>query len=245
MADTAIVESGKQAVQQPTKRVTDYSLGIFGTSDNFIMAMQMAKALASSTIVPQTFQKNEANCLIAIEQAQRLRVSPMMVMQNLHVIQGRPSWSSKFLIAAINNSGKFDMELQFEETQDKDGKPFSCTAWTTKNGRKVNGMTVDMDMAKEEGWLSKNGSKWKTMPQLMLRYRAASFFSSPNCPELTMGLYTREEMQDDDFKEYPIENMKEQVQQEIAENANSQVFEEPNEQNKEANKDALPPFMSA
>ena len=168
-----------------------------------------------------------------------------MVMQNLHVIQGRPSWSSKFLIAAINNSGKFDMELQFEETQDKDGKPFSCTAWTTKNGRKVNGMTVDMDMAKEEGWLSKNGSKWKTMPQLMLRYRAASFFSSLNCPELTMGLYTREEMQDDDFKEYPIENMKEQVQQEIAENANSQVFEEPNEQNKEANKDALPPFMSA
>lgn len=245
MADTAIVESGKQAVQQSTKRVTDYSLGIFGTSDNFIMAMQMAKALASSTIVPQTFQKNEANCLIAIEQAQRLRVSPMMVMQNLHVIQGRPSWSSKFLIAAINNSGKFDMELQFEETQDKDGKPFSCTAWTTKNGRKVNGMTVDMDIAKEEGWLSKNGSKWKTMPQLMLRYRAALFFSSLNCPELTMGLYTREEMQDDDFKEYPIENMQEQVQQEIAENANSQVFEEPNEQNKEANKDALPPFMSA
>ena len=49
MADTAIVESGKQAVQQPTKRVTDYSLGIFGTSDNFIMAMQMAKALAEST----------------------------------------------------------------------------------------------------------------------------------------------------------------------------------------------------
>lgn len=245
MADTAIVESGKQAVQQSTKRVTDYSLGIFGTSDNFIMAMQMAKALASSTIVPQTFQKNDANCLIAIEQAQRLRVSPMMVMQNLHVIQGRPSWSSKFLIAAINNSGKFDMELQFEETQDKDGKPFSCTAWTTKNGRKVNGMTVDMNMAKEEGWLSKNGSKWKTMPQLMLRYRAASFFSSLNCPELTMGLHTREEMQDNDFKEYPIENMQEQVQQEVAENANSQVFEEPNEQNKEANKDALPPFMSA
>lgn len=209
------------------------------------MAMQMAKALASSTIVPQTFQKNDANCLIAIEQAQRLRVSPMMVMQNLHVIQGRPSWSSKFLIAAINNSGKFDMELQFEETQDKDGKPFSCTAWTTKNGRKVNGMTVDMNMVKEEGWLSKNGSKWKTMPQLMLRYRAASFFSSLNCPELTMGLHTREEMQDNDFKEYPIENMQEQVQQEISENANSQVFEEPNEQNKEANKDALPPFMSA
>lgn len=173
---------------------------------------------------PSTFQKNDANCLIAIEQAQRLKVSPLMVMQNLYVIQGRPSWSSKFLIAAINNSGKFDMELQFEETKDKDGKPYSCLAWTTKNGRRVEGMTVDMEMAKAEGWLGKNGSKWKTMPQLMLRYRAASFFSSLNCPELTMGLYTKEEMQDNDFKEYPMEDLQEQIKRDISENANSEEF---------------------
>ena len=218
----AVTEEKKEASRN---KVTDYSLGIFGTSDNFIMAMQMAKALSSSTIVPQTFQRNEANCLIAIEQAQRLHVSPLMVMQNLNVIQGRPSWSSKFLIAAINNSGKFDTELQFEEKKDKDGKPFSCTAWVMKNGRKVEGMTVDMDMARAEGWLGKNGSKWKTMPQLMLRYRAASFFSSLNCPELTMGLYTKEEIIDGDFKEYKIEDVQEQAHEEIVQNANSVDFE--------------------
>lgn len=218
------VSEEKKEVAHSNNKVTDYSLGIFGTSDNFIMAMQMAKALASSTIVPQTFQKNDANCLIAIEQAQRLRVSPLMVMQNLYVIQGRPSWSSKFLIAAINNSEKFDMELQFDEAKDKNGKPFSCTAWTMKNGRRVEGMEVNMDMVKDEGWLGKNGSKWKTMPQLMLRYRAASFFSSLNCPELTMGLYTKEEMQDNDFKEYPMEDLQEQVKRDIAENANSEDF---------------------
>lgn len=223
--NTAVAKTEeKTEVAHSNNKVTDYSLGIFGTSDNFIMAMQMAKALASSTIVPATFQKNDANCLIAIEQAQRLRVSPLMVMQNLYVIQGRPSWSSKFLIAAINNSGKFDMELQFEETRDKDGKPYSCLAWTTKNGRRVEGMNVDMEMAEAEGWLGKNGSKWKTMPQLMLRYRAASFFSSLNCPELTMGLYTKEEMQDNDFKEYPMEDLQEQVKRDIAENANSEDF---------------------
>lgn len=223
--NTAVAKAEeKKEIAHSTNKVTDYSLGIFGTSDNFIMAMQMAKALSSSTIVPSTFQKNDANCLIAIEQAQRLKVSPLMVMQNLYVIQGRPSWSSKFLIAAINNSGKFDMELQFEETKDKDGKPYSCLAWTTKNGRRVEGMTVDMEMAKAEGWLSKNGSKWKTMPQLMLRYRAASFFSSLNCPELTMGLYTKEEIQDNDFKEYPMEDLQEQVKRDIAENANSEDF---------------------
>ena len=221
--EVAVAEEKKE-VAHSNNKVTDYSLGIFGTSDNFIMAMQMAKALSSSTIVPSTFQKNDANCLIAIEQAQRLKVSPLMVMQNLYVIQGRPSWSSKFLIAAINNSGKFDMELQFDETKDKDGKPFSCTAWTMKNGRRVEGMEVNMDIAKAEGWLGKNGSKWKTMPQLMLRYRAASFFSSLNCPELTMGLYTKEEMQDNDFKEYPMEDLQEQVKRDIAENANSEDF---------------------
>lgn len=221
-----IPEDKKELATQTRNKVTDFSLGIFGTSDNFDMAQRMAKALATSTIVPSTYQNSTANCLIAIEQAQRLNISPLMVMQNLYVIQGRPSWSSKFLIAAINNSGKYDMELQFEETKDKEGKPYSCTAWTTKNGRRVDGMTVDMEMAKSEGWLAKNGSKWKTMPQLMLRYRAASFFASLNCPELTLGLYTREEIIDGDFREYQSEDITEQTQREIREAANSVVWED-------------------
>lgn len=223
--NTQLVEKKEQTAVQQANKVTDYSLGIFGTSDNFIMAMQMAKALSESTIVPQTYQKNPSNCLIAIEQAQRMNISPLMVMQNLYPIQGKPSWSSKFLIASINASRKFDMELQYDETKDKDGKPYSCVAWTMKNGRRIEGMEVNMQMAKDEGWLGKNGSKWKTMPQLMLRYRAASFFSSLNCPELTMGIYTKEEIEDNDFNEYPMEDLQAQVQKDIAENANSQEFE--------------------
>lgn len=215
--------------QVSRNKVTDFSLGIFGTSDNFIMANQMAKALSSSTIVPREYQGNVSNCLVAIEQANRLKVSPLMVMQNLYVIQGRPSWSSKFLIAAINGSGKFDMELQYEETKDKDGKPYSCLAWTTKNGRRVEGMTVDMQMAKDEGWLTKNGSKWRTMPALMLRYRAASFFSSLNCPELTLGLYTKEEAETID--DYDAIDVEAQVQHDIETHANQQEFivEEPSQ----------------
>ena len=223
--NTQLAEKKEQTSVQQTNKVTDYSLGIFGTSDNFIMAMQMAKALSESTIVPQTYQKNPSNCLIAIEQAQRMNISPLMVMQNLYPIQGKPSWSSKFLIASINASRKFDMELQYDETKDKDGKPYSCVAWTMKNGRRIEGMEVNMQMAKDEGWLGKNGSKWKTMPQLMLRYRAASFFSSLNCPELTMGIYTKEEIEDNDFNEYNMEDLQAQVQKDIAENANSQEFE--------------------
>ena len=223
--EVAVKDNTQLSAQKSNNKVTDYSLGIFGTSDNFIMAMQMAKALSESTIVPQTYQKNPSNCLIAIEQAQRMNISPLMVMQNLYPIQGKPSWSSKFLIASINASRKFDMELQYDETKDKDGKPYSCVAWTMKNGRRIEGMEVNMQMAKDEGWLGKNGSKWKTMPQLMLRYRAASFFSSLNCPELTMGIYTKEEIEDGDFKEYPLETMQEQVEKEISNCANSEDFE--------------------
>ena len=236
--NTQLAEKKEQTAVQQANKVTDYSLGIFGTSDNFIMAMQMAKALSESTIVPQTYQKNPSNCLIAIEQAQRMNISPLMVMQNLYPIQGKPSWSSKFLIASINASRKFDMELQYDETKDKDGKPYSCVAWTMKNGRRIEGMEVNMQMAKDEGWLGKNGSKWKTMPQLMLRYRAASFFSSLNCPELTMGIYTKEEIEDNDFNEYPMEDLQTQVQKDIAYNANSQEFEP-----EEVTESAEPEFM--
>ena len=108
-----------QVATKSNNKVTDFSLGIFGTSDNFIMAGQMAKALSQSTIVPKDYQGNEANAMVAIEIATRLHTSPIMVMQNLHVIQGRPSWSAQYLIAMVNGSGKYDIELQFDEKFDK------------------------------------------------------------------------------------------------------------------------------
>lgn len=210
--------------RESRNKVTDYSLGIFGTSDNFIMAMQMAKALSASTLVPREYQGNESNCLIAIDMSQRFGASPFEVMRNLDVIQGRPSWKASALIGMINASNKFDMELQFEEVTDKDGKPFSCRCWTTKQGRRVDGPIIDMNMAIAEKWVDKNGSKWKTMPQVMLRYRAASFFSRMNCPEISMGLYTSDEIIEGDFREYPIENVQEQVAREISQNANKEEF---------------------
>jgi len=53
-----------------------------------------------------------------------------------------------------------------------------------------------MDMAVAEGWFGKAGSKWQTMPEVMLRYRAASFFGKLYAPELLMGIQTAEEIHD-------------------------------------------------
>lgn len=215
MANTAIMA-----------RPDNTAMSIFSNSQSWELACKMAGSLAKSTIVPKDFQNNANNALIAIELANRLQTSPLMVMQNLYVVYGRPSWSAQYVIAMINGSGKYDMELQFDEKVDKAGKPFSCQCWTEKAGRKVTGPVIDMDMAKAEGWIEKNGSKWKTMPQIMLRYRAASFFGRMNCPELTMGIYTREEVVEIGEDDYTVQDVEVKVAQDIAENANSEVFEE-------------------
>lgn len=230
----------------PVKYDTDFSKGIFGSSDNFKMATQMAQAFANSTLVPREYQGNFANGLVAIDMANRLQISPLAVMQNLDVIQGRPAWRATFLIGMINGSGKYDIELQFDEKNDKNGNPFSCTCWTTKNGRRVTGITVDMNMANAEGWTSKSGSKWKTMPQVMLRYRAASFFCRMNCPEIASGIYTREEvveMASDDYKVYDLE---EKVKEDLK-NANQVEFTVDAEVVDKTNSPTtdLPEFMSA
>jgi hypothetical protein len=159
---------------------------------SFEMAQRQAKALSASDLVPQQYRGNVANTLVALEIANRIGASPLMVMQNLNIIHGRPSWGSSFIIAAINGSGKFTA-LRFVGDLSK-GIKAVCQEKAT--GELLEGPTVTMDMAKAEGWLDKAGSKWKTMPELMMRYRAAAFFGRLYAPEITMGMHSTEEVVD-------------------------------------------------
>jgi hypothetical protein len=157
----------------------------------FEHAQRIAKLLSSSDLVPNQYKGNIANTMVALEMAHRMNASPLMVMQNLHIIHGRPSWGSSFIIASLNSCGRFGT-LRFEST------PTSCKAVTMdkQSGAILEGPTVTMEMAKLEGWLDKPGSKWKTMPELMLKYRAAAFFGRLYAPEIMMGLYSADEIQD-------------------------------------------------
>jgi len=160
-------------------------------------AQRMAKSLASSTLVPPQFQGQAgfANCLVALEIAHRMRMSPFVVVQNLHIIHGRPSWSSQFIIGLINGCGRFS-PLRYEMTGK--GDTLACTAVATElsTGEELRGPEVSMSMAKREGWATKSGSKWATMPELMCRYRAAAFFGRIYIPELLVGIQTQEEVLD-------------------------------------------------
>jgi hypothetical protein len=161
-------------------------------------AMQRAAALLSaSSLVPEVYRGDIANCVIALNMAQRLGADPLMVMQNLYLVHGRPAWSASFLIASVNSCGRF-APLRFRWTGERGQDSWGCIAYTNERGSDavLEGSEITVGMAKAEGWYGKNGSKWKTMPQQMLMYRSASFWARAYAPELTMGLQTRDEVED-------------------------------------------------
>jgi len=164
----------------------------------FALAQRKASAYAQSTLVPKDYRDNVANVLIAMEIANRIGANELMVMQNLYIVQGRPSWSSSFLIATVNACGRFT-PLRFEtQGADPEDTNYRVRAYADDKatGERCNGPWITWAMVKAEGWLSKNGSKWKTLPELMFMYRSAGFWSRVYAPEVSMGIHTADESED-------------------------------------------------
>jgi hypothetical protein len=172
-------------------------VGIFEDPDQFKHAQRVAGMLVTSSMVPEHFRgpANLGNAVIAVDMAFRLKLNPLMVMQNLFVIHGKPGMAAQLVIAIVNGSKQFS-PLQYRMSGEGDTRSCLALAKHTESGEMLEGPPVDIALAKREGWMSKNGSKWQTMPDLMLRYRAASWWSRLYAPELTMGLQTIEELQD-------------------------------------------------
>lgn len=283
------MEEKKNLPSQSTSVVTSVN---FFDPQQFDTAQRMSKLFASSMLVPDTYQTDKialdlvnkkhldpkvaqlqasmtavANCMIALDIATRIGASPLMVMQNLVIIYGRPSWSSKFLIATVNTCGRFEpLKFRFTEkgnlgkfniteyewspsarskqpvTREFDGtkiQNIECVAYTSPKGSKdvLESSPISIRMAVDEGWYTKNGSKWRTMPKQMLMYRAASFWTSAYAPELSMGMRTVEEEQDI----IDITDTAQEVKAEVAQHANGEAigFDE------DAPADASSPAQSA
>lgn len=227
------------------------------TTLNFFDPVQMesvqraATMFATSDLVPDQYkiggktnnpkEKAIANCVIAMNMASRMNADVLMIMQNLVIIYGRPSWSSTFLISSVNSSGRFEL-LKYKFTNrgkvgkfgDKDYSTLDnieCVAYTKMRGADevLESSPISIEMAIKEGWYTKNGSKWQTMPQQMLMYRSASFWVRAYAPEISMGMHTVEEVQDSNTIDAEFVVVDQKVENEISQNANKQAFamEEP------------------
>lgn len=174
-------------------------LSLWNDGNAFELGQRMAKALMSSSIVPTAYQgpQNLGSCLIALDVARRMNLSPLVCMQNLNVIKGKPSWGASFLIARVNMSGKYKTPIRYEWSGSEGKDDWGCRAWVIdQDGERINGTKVTIAMAKAEGWYDKN-AKWQNMPEPMLTYRAASFFVRANCPEQMIGMTTTTEEYED------------------------------------------------
>ena len=174
--------------------------------DMFINSELVPKIYQNQGKTPESRKKAIANCMIALETAQRIGASPLMVMQNMYIVYGQPAWSSKFLIATVNSCGRFNsLKYKWENLgkikingSGNETENWQCIAYTTEKGRneELQSIPVTVEMAIKEGWYTKNGSKWQTMPKLMLQYRAATLWTRVYAPELSMGLKTDDEIMD-------------------------------------------------
>jgi hypothetical protein len=246
-------------------RQQNFTLNFFD-KDQLEAIQRGAKMLAMSDLVPDMYKVSEknpiekamANCIIALEMSQRIGASPLMVMQHMIVIYGKPSWSSTFLIATINTCGRFE-PLKFKFTnKGKLGKVdyvdyewisgrksavnktfdgskidnIECVAYANTKGSDevLESSPIDIELAIKEGWYTKAGSKWKTMEKQMLMYRAAAFWSRSYAPEISMCMQTVEEAQDIHTIDVEAIPVEQKVADEIKSEANKTTFEVPSDE---------------
>ena len=163
----------------------------------FDQLLRAANMLSQTSIIPATYQGKPQDCFVALEMATRMGVSPLVVMQNMYVVKGKPAWAGQACTMFINSCGKFT-QVKHVYTGEKgtDGRGCYVTATRISDGIQVNGVEVTMAMAKAEGWTA--NTKWRTMPELMLAYRASAFFARVHCPEALMGVQLADEIYDAD-----------------------------------------------
>lgn len=155
---------------------------------------QQVMNVANSTLVPAHFRKPE-NAAIAVEIARRMNTDVFSIVQNCYIVNSKPSWSSQFIISLINRCGKFS-SLRWRLEGEGDKKQCIAYAKELETGEIIESPPVTIEMARKEGWFSKAGSKWQTMPEMMLRYRSASFFGRLYLPEVLNGMFAVEELED-------------------------------------------------
>ena len=192
--ENKVENTEKSELATKQQGTVEYGLTMWNDTKSMNAAMKVANLLAKSQLLPEQYIGHPENCLIAIDIANRMRISPLLVAQNLYVIKQKPAWSGSFAISAINNCGKFT-PLEFIYTKNGGGGCYA-QAIRLSDGKVLKGTEITLEMAQKEGWSTKPGSKWLTMSEQMLAYRAGSFFAKVYCPEVLLGVQTIDEIQD-------------------------------------------------
>ena len=186
-------ENPNDAALQPIQQPNAPAL-VFDTIEHFENAQRMCQCLATAGMLPAHFrgQENLGNCMIALEIAHRGQMPVMEVFQNLITVQGRISWYAAYLIGRVNNCGKYSTLTWEQEHEGTAQWRMRARAVELATGELLVGSWVSLQMARDEHW----GAKWNTMPEQMLHYRSASFWTRLYCPNIGLGIKDQYEVED-------------------------------------------------
>lgn len=145
-----------------------------------------------SQMVPQHFQGKPEACLVALMYAEQLGEHPMVMFQEVAIIKGKPSTSAKFSISRANKSGLLSGPITWKTTGSGESLVVTAEATMKETGERID-VSVELAEAKADGWTS--NSKYRTMPEQMLRWRSATRLINLFMPEVLLGLAVKEEME--------------------------------------------------
>ena len=215
-------EQNALAVKEPTQNPN--AVTMWNDAKLYNQSLAMAQTLSKSEIIPQSYKGKPADCLIAIDIANRLGLSPAIVMQNSQIVRGNFTWRGSACKAMIDGCGRYQ-KTRYVYVGEEGKDSYGCYLEAIDNdGDIIKGVPVTIAMAKKEGWYNKDGSKWQTMSDLMLKYRAAAFFMRTECASIAMGFLTTEEVEDI-YGKQTIDNQKASVVDMLDEEINGEVVE--------------------
>jgi hypothetical protein len=153
-------------------------------------AMQMADMLAKSQMVPKHYQNKPQDTLVAMMMGSELGLNPIQALQNIAVINGKPSIYGDAMMALVQNHPAFG---GVDESFDESTMTAHCSVW--RKGGNTHTQSFSKADAEKAGLWGKSGP-WQQYPKRMLQFRARGFALRNQFADALAGLITREEAED-------------------------------------------------
>lgn len=175
----------------PTR--SEIALAPWTEGAKFNVLTSLATKFASSQMVPKKFQGKPMDCFIALQLADRAGIDPFLALQNLNIVEGQPGWKTTFAMELAVTRGYFHDSIDFEIKGTGADLVVTAKAELSKSGRAIEA-SASWKMAEIEGWT--RNTKYRSMPEQMLCYRAATMLIRRYAPGVLAGMPVSEEMDD-------------------------------------------------
>ena len=198
----AVIEETARRIEARAARPSPIHLKSWQEIERF------AEKAAKSGMVPKDYIGRPDAICIAVQMGSELGLAPMQALQNIAVINGRPSIWGDAMLALVKAS---PLCADIEEHSEGDGDAMVAVCVAKRVGKKpvVHRFSVDdakrANLWKTEPKVKKQGrdgpyevdaGPWYSYPQRMLQMRARGFALRDAFPDVLKGLLSAEEARD-------------------------------------------------